>query len=452
MNPLPKGFTQNILSLFPEEAGYFFESLSKPFVSSVRLNTLKPSAAFAADEVVEWCQNARYLIVRPSFIEDPLLHAGAYYVQESSSMFLDALIRNLPIPENALALDLCAAPGGKSTLLLNALPQSSLLVSNEIIKSRVGVLQENIIRWGAVNSVITNNDPKHFQKLGEVFDLIVVDAPCSGEGLWRRDPKAMDEWNEENIALCVGRQERILQDILPCLKPGGFLIYSTCTFNELENEKQVQQLISSSNVEAYPIQIPATWPVYSVDQFQFRFLPHKVKGEGLFMAVLKKPFEADTSNKFQKRSSLNFVPKKILPQIHPWFETPLAFDYFMENDFVYAFPKNSIPHYEWVRTNMYVKHAGICMGKLDKAGKLIPEHSLALANGLNQTITRWEMDKETALLYLKRANIAAPSGIAEGWCLATYQGLALGWAKILPNRVNNYFPAEYRILKDIQEA
>ncbi len=452
MNPLPKGFTQNILSLFPEEAGYFFESLSKPFISSVRLNMLKPSAAFSNDDAIEWCPNARYLEVRPSFIEDPLLHAGAYYVQESSSMFLDAVIRNLPIPENALALDLCAAPGGKSTLLLNALPQSALLVSNEIIKSRVGVLQENIIRWGAVNAVITNNDPKQFQKLGEVFDVIVVDAPCSGEGLWRRDPKAMDEWNEENVALCVGRQERILQDILPCLKPGGFLIYSTCTFNELENEKQVQQLIASANVEAYQIQIPATWPVYSVDQFQFRFLPHKVKGEGLFMAVLKKPFEADTSNKFQKRNSLNFVPKKILPQIHPWFETPLAFDYFMENDFVYAFPKNSIPHYEWVRTNMYVKHAGICMGKLDKAGRLIPEHSLALANGLNKEIERWEMDKDTALQYLKRANLTPPAQIKEGWCLASYQGLALGWVKILPNRVNNYFPAEYRILKDIQEA
>ena len=450
MNPLPKEFVESILSLFPKDAGYFFDALSNNSITSVRLNSAKKSNAFQNETPIEWCSQGKYLAERHSFIMDPLLHAGAYYVQESSSMFLEACIKSLPLAENTIALDLCAAPGGKSTLIIDTLPKNSLLVSNEIIKSRVNVLQENLIRWGAPNFVVTNNDPKTFSKAGAIFDLIVVDAPCSGEGLWRKDNNAMNEWSMANVVLCEARQERILRDILPCLKPGGFLIYSTCTFNDIENEKLVEKLLLDQKLKPYPINIPGEWPCKTGDNFQFRFLPHLVKGEGLFIAILQKPNEQDDSNKHQKRAGLNFAPKKSLPELHQWLSNPTYFDYFIENDFVFAFPKLLIPIYEIIRSTLYLKHAGICMGKFDKTGKLIPEHSLAMSTALNPQIQKYGLNREEALNYLQKGNIKPPGNELNGWCLACYEGLALGWLKVLPNRVNNYFPSEYRILKDIQ--
>jgi 16S rRNA C967 or C1407 C5-methylase (RsmB/RsmF family)/NOL1/NOP2/fmu family ribosome biogenesis protein len=450
MNLLPEAFKQNILSLFPEEAGYFFDALSLPPVTSIRLNKDKASNAFAEEEKISWCQEGRYLKERPSFTEDPMFFAGAYYVQESSSQFLSEVIKHLKFNiDSPVALDLCASPGGKSTLLLDNLPSNSLLVSNEIIKSRVLNLQENIIKWGKPNVVITQNDPKHFQKLENFFDLIVVDAPCSGEGLWRRDANAIEEWSEENVGICVARQERILEDVLPSLKPGGFLIYSTCTFNIQENENQINRLLVQTDLKPYPIQVDETWPIKNADGFLFRFLPHLTKGEGLFMAVLQKPFEQENSKQNPKKTNLDFVPKKQLPEIKPWLNQAELFDFFVENEFVHSFPINHISHYERIRGSLYVKHAGICMGKLDKAGKLIPTHSLALSIYVADAVPRLELNLEEAQTYLKKGNLVLNSQTAQGWCLACYKGLPLGWMKVLQNRVNNYYPTEYRILKDI---
>lgn len=451
MKSLPEAFRKNILSLFPEEAGYFFDAMSNPAITSIRVNAGKPSTAFEGEEQVEWCSSGRYLPQRPSFIEDPLFHAGAYYVQESSSMFLHYLLQHiLPKDESLVALDLCASPGGKSTLMLDALPKGSLLVSNEIIKGRVPALQENIMRWGNPHSVISNNDPKLFKKLGPVFDLILVDAPCSGEGLWRRDPEAMDEWSEAAVSLCAGRQERIIADVLPSLKPGGVLIYSTCTFNEEENEAMVSHLVQTEGLELMPLDVPNLPMVKSLMPGTFRFLPHKVKGEGLFMAALHKPGEMAGKVNHPRRTSLNFAPKKMLPLLQSFTQERFELDYFMENDFVFAFPKKHIPIYEVLRATLYIRHAGICMGKMDKAGQLIPDHSLALSICLNNQLPSIELTKEEALLYMKKGNLVLNQVVDSAWYLASYKGLKLGWMKVLPNRINNYFPAEYRILKDIQ--
>lgn len=453
MIPLPEDFKQNILSLYPKEAGYFFEAISKESYTSVRLNKAKHSVVFADEERVPWCAEGRILKERPSFIEDPLFHAGAYYVQESSSMFLTALVQAITSDKGDLiVLDLCAAPGGKSTTLLDSLSENSLLVTNEIIKSRVGVLQENLIRWGRSNVAVTNNDPKHFQKLGEMFDLIVVDAPCSGEGLWRRDNEAINEWSMEHVRLCESRQARILHDILPCLKPGGFIIYSTCTFNEFENENQVKMLREHYQLEPYFIQIPESWNVHTEDNFQFKFLPHKVKGEGLFVAVLQKPDAVNHAKKRLGTAKLNFAPKKVIPEIHSFLNDPTQFDYFLENDFVFAFPKDKMPVYEQLRDALYLKYAGICLGKLDKKMCLIPEHSLALSVHVNTQMERINLSLEEAQSYLRKGNLIPNIDWKMGWNLACYNGLSLGWIKVLPNRINNYFPSEYRILKDINYA
>ncbi|MES1226926.1 MAG: RsmB/NOP family class I SAM-dependent RNA methyltransferase, partial [Bacteroidota bacterium] len=201
-------------------------------ITSVRVN---PNRTFNVEYStlnvqgkVPWSSNGYYLSERPSFTTDPLFHAGAYYVQEASSMFLEEAVKQTcDLSKPLKVLDLCAAPGGKSTLLQSIISNESLLISNEVIKSRVNILSENITKWGAANVVVTNNDPKDFQRLPEYFDLIVIDAPCSGSGLFRKDPEAITEWSSDNVMLCSQRQQRILADILPCLKPGGILIYST---------------------------------------------------------------------------------------------------------------------------------------------------------------------------------------------------------------------------------
>ena len=450
MIQLPDAFIENILSLYPDEAGYFFESLQQVPKTSIRKNTSKFSDAFSDETEVLWCKEARILSIRPSFTEDPLWHAGAYYVQESSSMFLNTIVQEIAKSIDApVVLDLCAAPGGKTTTLIDALPESALVVANEIIKSRVAILQENLLRWGKPNVVITHNDPKHFQKLEAFFDIILVDAPCSGEGLWRRDANAMEEWSMEHVHLCETRQARILHDIIACLKPGGCLIYATCTFNQFENENQVTMLRENYGLVPKLIEIPANWPVSSVDAFQFKFLPHKVTGEGLFIAVLEKPKLSDHGNKNRKHAKLNFLPKKFLPAAMGYLDQPDLFDYFIENDFVFAFPKTMIPVYEQLREALYVKYAGICMGKLDKNGNLIPEHSLALSVHVSNKVPRITLSREEAIVFLKKGTLVPTGNWPQGWCLACYNQLPLGWMKVLQNRVNNYFPAEYRILKDV---
>lgn len=450
MIKLPDAFIENILSLFSSESDYFIEALQQAPKTSIRLNKSKFSTAFENETSVLWCKEGRVLKHRPSFTEDPLWHAGAYYVQESSSMFLATLIQSISQEFSApVVLDLCAAPGGKTSILLDSLPDSSLVIANEIIKARVPVLQENLIKWGKPNVIVTHNDPKHFQKLEAFFDIILVDAPCSGEGLWRRDAKAMEEWSMEHVRLCETRQARILHDSINSLKPGGYLIYSTCTFNQFENEHQVTMLRERYGFEPKLIEIPEDWPLSTLDAFQFKFLPHKVSGEGLFMAVLQKPNHSNHAHKLSKQAKLNFLPKKFLPAISKYLDQPDLFDYFMENEFVFAFPKAMINVYEQLREVLYLKSAGICMGKLDKIGNLIPEHALALSVHISRTIVRVNLTAEDARVYLKKGTLIPKENWPQGWCLACYNDLPLGWMKVLSNRVNNYFPSEYRILKDL---
>jgi 16S rRNA C967 or C1407 C5-methylase (RsmB/RsmF family)/NOL1/NOP2/fmu family ribosome biogenesis protein len=450
MITLPDAFIENILSLYSAEAGYFFEALQQAPNTSIRLNRSKFSSAFENETTVWWCKEGRILKQRPSFTEDPLWHAGAYYVQESSSMFLSAIIHSISQEFSApVVLDLCAAPGGKTSTLLDSLPDSSLVIANEIIKARVPVLQENLIKWGKPNVIVTHNDPKHFQKLETFFDIILVDAPCSGEGLWRRDAKAMEEWSMDHVRLCETRQARILHECIDSLKPGGYLIYSTCTFNQFENENQVTMLRERYGFEPKLIEIPEAWPISTSDAFQFKFLPHKVSGEGLFMAVLQKPNLSNHAHKLSKHAKLNFLPKKFLPAITKYLDQPDLFDYFIENEFVFAFPKAMIDVYEQLREVLYLKSAGICMGKFDKNGNLIPEHALALSVHISKTIVRVNLTAEDARIYLKKGTLIPKENWPQAWCLACYNDLPLGWMKVLANRVNNYFPSEYRILKDL---
>ena len=241
MISLPPAFTERMQQLLGNESETFFQALVSESPTSIRLNpekTVNTDLPFSEllSRQVPWCSNGYYLKERPSFTSDPLLHGGAYYVQEASSMFLQVVLQQITEDTPLRVLDLCAAPGGKSTLLANNLPKDSLLVSNEVIKSRASILKENIIKWGYDHIVVTNSDPNRFTGMKGAFDMILVDAPCSGEGMFRKDEKAITEWSENNLRLCEERQKRILSDVWDALAPGGYLVYSTCTYNPGENE------------------------------------------------------------------------------------------------------------------------------------------------------------------------------------------------------------------------
>jgi len=234
---LPAEFAGRMRSRLGSESETFFRALGDEAVVSVRYNPLK-LALPANLKAVPWCRTGAYLDQRPVFTFDPAIHAGCYYVQEASSMFLEQAVVQLKLHEKKiLALDLCASPGGKTTHLASLLHPDSLILSNETIQSRLAPLKENVIKWGSGNVLVTQNDPADFASLESFFDLVVIDAPCSGEGLFRKDHDSMQQWSPQNCDLCASRQQGILKDVLPCLKPGGVLVYSTCTFNEKENEE-----------------------------------------------------------------------------------------------------------------------------------------------------------------------------------------------------------------------
>ncbi len=275
---------------------------------------------------VKWTEAGYYLQERPSFTLDPLFHAGAYYVQEASSMFLEqALKQTVDLSKSIKVLDLCAAPGGKSTLIQSLISKESLLVSNEVIKARVNILAENISKWGAANVIVTNNDPQHFQRLENYFDVIVVDAPCSGSGLFRKDANAIDEWSENNVALCSRRQQRILADIMASIKDGGVLIYSTCSYNKEEDEQISDWIMEEFKVQSLKFKVEEAWNIIETvsEKYKasgYRFYPDKVKGEGFFIAAFKTQHvgEDNTNQKGKRRSKKEKISPAETEIIRPY--------------------------------------------------------------------------------------------------------------------------------------
>lgn len=421
-------------------------------VTSIRFNPFKIKKVkgdLINDEMIRvpWVSCGYYLPVRPSFTFDPLFHAGAYYVQEASSMFLEqALKQTADLTASLKVLDLCAAPGGKSTLIQSLLTPESLLVSNEVIKPRVSILEENMIKWGGANVIITNNDPRDFRKITDFFDVIVADAPCSGSGLFRRDPAAVKEWSPQNVELCCQRQQRILADALPALKEDGILIYSTCSYSKDENEDVLDWLMSEMSMQSLRLSVPEDQDIVetiaSKGGYGYRFYPDKIKGEGLFMAVLKKQ---DTSGSFYHRSNkFEKISKQEELLLNNWIETPGLYQYLKFKNEILALPATWNEEYLSVLSLLYIKKAGIKIGEVMK-GELVPDHQLAVSTILNDNVQSVELGEEDAIRYLKKETIQMEVPV-RGWAVVKYRGLALGWIKALPNRINNYYPKEWRIL------
>lgn len=416
---------------------------TKPPVS-LRLNPHKGSALFADAAPVPWCDNGRYLEERPHFAHDPNFHAGAYYVQEASSMFLDFLVRRC-FPENKplCALDLCASPGGKSTLLASALPAQSLLVSNEAIRGRIAALQENLIKWGSDNIILTHNDPADFAQLPAFFDLLVVDAPCSGSGLFRKDPAAAASWNPGLVQLCSKRQKRILADALPALKQHGVLIYSTCSFSPEEDEG-IAAWLADQGMEPLSPEPETSWNIVRSGN-AYRFYPDRLRGEGLFICAFRKT-AADTSHP-PAAGMPAFVDQKIMDCLSTYCDIADTYAYFENAGHISALPRAHLNAFAICNARLHVIQAGIEVG-MRKGHDCIPSHALAMSGMLRSDVPSIETNPEEALQFLRKNNVIwkqIPAG--SGWQVVRYRGLPLGWVKLLPGRVNNYYPSAWRLRK-----
>lgn len=417
-------------------------------VVSIRRNVLKwPAEAMQVaddDGRVPWCPDGYYLKSRPNFTFDPLLHAGLYYVQDASSMFVDLVVRQL-ITTPVQMLDLCAAPGGKSTALRSALPEGSLLVSNEPMRPRAHVLSENMQKQGHTDVIVTNNFPRDFRKSGLQFDAILADVPCSGEGMFRKDSGAIEEWSLQNVDKCWQLQREIVADIWPCLKPGGVLIYSTCTFNNKENEQNVAWIASELGADFVEINTEKDWNIVGSLASPipaYRFLPGFTRGEGLFLCVLRKHGEASTepSKRKEKPQKQRKQPPLALPLTNAEEYESLA-----DGNRIFAMKKLWHQQTAAALRSLSVVHAGVVVGE-QKGKDLIPDQSLALSIALKpDAFSRVAIDYGQAIAFLRKETLTLPPETPRGYVLLTFRGLPLGFAKNLGNRANNLYPAPWRI-------
>ena len=367
-------------------------------------------------------------------------------------MFIEQAFHQIEHSIDRIVLDLCAAPGGKSTHLLSLIDRSDLLVTNEVIRSRVSVLNENIRKWGHQNVVVCNNDPADFSNLEGLFDLILIDAPCSGEGLFRRDPSAIQQWSVDNTILCATRQRRILADIWPALKAGGTLIYSTCTFNPAENEENLQWLAQNNDLESIRIPLQESWGIEEIEingLYGYRFLPQNVKGEGFFLTLIRKRDGSESFSIPKKiKSRLEKMPKQFA-QIRNWLTTSDS-EFFAKSEYLIAFPEDKISLLNALSEQLRLISYGLPVAQFKK-NDLLPEHTYALSVDSNPAIfDTIELDLHDALLFQKKEEIKVNSTV-KGWMLVQYQGIPLGFIKNLGNRANNYFPKEWRIRMALPE-
>ncbi len=442
---LPPQFLNSIKDAKGFEEKSFIEVHEKEEkITSIRLNPFKKTnLIFELNEKVQWCEDGFFLKERPSFTFDPLFHAGCYYVQEAGSMFLELAIKHsVNLSETLTVLDLCAAPGGKSTLVNSLISTESLLISNEVIKQRADILAYNLSKWGSCNTAVTNCDPSVYAKLPGVFDLIIADVPCSGSGLFRKQPDAVKEWSIDNVNLCSTRQKRIIADSIASLKENGVLIYSTCSYSTEEDEALVSWIIKEFGMEFIKLPINNEWGIIETE-FGYRFYPNLAKSEGFFCAALRKKSEQETAGFKTKKTNFCSLNKKDLV----YFEDKIRLN---DNLVVFKFQND----YKLVNTelfrflnsfgqNLYLKKTGVTIGEL-KQKDFLPHHELALSNHLHNNTPRIELTKEQALQFLRKENIHLNA--AKGIHLMSYQNQGLGWAKILDNRINNYLPKEFRIL------
>lgn len=449
---LPELFIKQINELLPEnEAKDLISALgeSEPSVS-VRVNAEKCNHTKLHSTSVPWCNLGFHLEERPQFTFDPMLHSGCYYVQDASSMFLAHAIDKL-VDKSAPVkyLDLCAAPGGKTTTAIGALPKGSLVVANEIMSGRAQILRENIIKWGSPYCVVTNNDSAAYSRLTEFFDIIAADVPCSGEGMMRKDEEAVTQWTPVLVKECAERQREIVDNAWQALRPGGILIYSTCTFNRPENEDIIEYLVNELEAESLDLQVPEEWNIYpSINSAThgYHFFPHRTRGEGLFLAAVRKPATSTGNAHKLLNKKKNSKKSKALPipaELKKWISSDCSFQIVSNDDSFNAIPTEFTDEIGFLQESLKVIYCG-CDIANSKGKDLIPAHALALSTCINKDLFPcYEADYATAIAYLRGETITIDA--PRGYVMIAYNGHTLGFVKNLGNRANNLYPKEWRI-------
>lgn len=452
---LPSAFVSQMQTLIGSDYSDFEAALRQRAPTSIRAHPTKAKQEWSGERVA-WHPTAYYLNKRPIFTLDPSFHAGAYYVQEASSMFVGEAMRQLVnLNERLKVLDLCAAPGGKSTLLLSMLNEKSFLLSNEVVGSRYAILQENLAKWGRSNVAVSNHDPKDFQVLEGFFDVVLVDAPCSGEGLFRKNPKAIKEWSLEVVAHCAARQKRILAAAQDLVKKGGILIYCTCTYNGKENDENVKWLKENYDLTSLQLEVPAAWKITErqvADCYGYQFFPHRTKGEGFFLTCLRKNdaivFKTKDKKKEKSKNRFEKVPKSTLSGFKTFVQISENYGFLQaQSKHIYAIPKVLQEDFNTLSQAFRRIHLGTEIG-IQKGKSFIPAAPLAMSDLVHPDLPQLALSKEQALYYLKKLAFEYETH-EKGWHWMTYEGSGLGWAKILKHRMNNYYPKNWRIRMEI---
>lgn len=438
---LPLDFIDLMAPQMGTELDAFCRALADEPSVSVRLND-KAEVHLPVDSLVPWCPSGRYLSERPRFTLDPLLHAGCYYVQEASSMFVEQVLRHYLKPD-AVVLDLCAAPGGKSTLISQFLGEEGLLVSNEVVRQRVFVLSEHIQKWGNGNAVVTHNSPRDFgERLPDLFDCILVDAPCSGEGMFRKEQKAVDEWSLRNVELCAARQQEILMDVWDALKPGGILIYSTCTYNTKEDDDNARFVRDRLGADILPLPVEREWGL--TETLGWHFYPHKTRGEGFYLCAFRKHEASFQPFRPKGEKKKTAVPVECEETLRTWLLHPDRWALRQEDRFSMAYPIRYKDLIDCLSTRMTCISTGFGVGEMRGKGP-VPQHALSMAKDFRREAFRQvPLDLPMALSYLRSESLVftdQPFGVL----LLTYQGIPLGFVKNIGNHCNNLYPKEWRI-------
>ena len=429
---LPQEFLDMIQSYRAPQLAGLGEALLTPAEVSVRVNPLKRCRPADGFERVPWCPEGIYLSERHPFTFDPAIHQGLYYVQDASSMFIVHVLRSLLTSDSPVRyLDACAAPGGKTTAAISALPAGSIVTANEYSPLRCAVLRENLAKWGYPLVSVTSGSAEQFARQPESFDVIAADVPCSGEGMMRKEPEAVAQWSPALIEQCAARQRDITDALWTALAPGGLLIYSTCTFNRRENEEIIHYLVDTYGAESVPVPIDPSWgisPGIDTPYSCYRFIPGLTRGEGLFMAVLRKPGSPSVAKPARKENRKKSAPKTKAPDISctkQWLNFQADISVSPDGEVIAA--------------------PALVIGQV-KGRDIIPSQQLAMSTALRRdAFPECDVDAATAIDYLKHNAVSLPDDTPRGFVLLTYAGRPLGFVKNLGNRANNLYPSQWRI-------
>lgn len=475
---IPAGFAEEIRKVDGIDAEALLKALDTEASVAIRFNNRKAIAGmediYPDMRIVDWCRDGRYLDRRPVFTLNPLLHAGVFYVQDASSMIyqqiMERIIEKMGDKSTPVTLlDFCAAPGGKTTAMINALPDGSVVVANEFVPARGKVLRENLEKWGYPNLITTGAASADYSGLPEIFDIIAVDAPCSGEGMMRKDETARSQWSDELVNECATLQREILSDIAGALRPGGYLIYSTCTFNLREDELNSRYIRETLGLQPVAISeldlrgIDKAAAALLPGEESLRFMPHLTEGEGLYVSIFRKPGEftpylndapsgithksrqkARTKGKAKKDAEgLNEMQCK---ELQNWFDPSLEMNFELNGHLVTALPSNSIGALDTLRNNgVRITGAGLPAAEL-KGRDIIPDSRITLSSAANlEAFPTVDLSEEDAMKYLRRDTLSLPEGTPKGYVAVSYKKIPLGLMKNIGSRANNLFPSPWRV-------